>query len=109
MGARNGYFDDLDTYCGMAFDRKLDLTPLHSANKADSLFVWSSGTMNELKARGGCLNKLQLVAVAYLWEFVYGLLLASCDDVSQEPGFEALGLRMNVVGRDSKSVGGDKM
>ncbi len=61
----------------------------------NSLFVWSDRTINELKQKGGNLQNLQLDAVAYLWELVYDLLLATADNVSQSPGFESLGLRVN--------------
>ena len=98
LGARDGYFDELDTYCGMAFDRTNDVEALCSVNKEDSLLVWSERTIKELEAKGESPHKVQLVAVAYLWEFVYGLLLASGDNVFKEPGFESLGLRWNVLG-----------
>ena len=101
LGAPDGFFDHLDTYCAMAFDRASDLSPLCSKNKIDSLFVWSDRTMKELKAKGGCLRDHQLVAVAYLWELVYELLLSSSNDVSESPGFESFGLLL------IKSVKGD--
>ena len=99
LGAIDGHFEDLDTYVGMAFDRKADLTPLCSVGKKDSVFIWSERTLRELGARGGCQRNAQLVAVAYLWELVYKLLLAAAHDVSEEPGFESMGLRVNNVGR----------
>ena len=104
LGARDGYFDELDTYCGMAFDRTNDVEALCSVNKEDSLLVWSERTIKELEAKGESLTKVQLVAIAYLWEFVYDLLLASGDNVSKEPGFESLGLRWNVLGGGSARV-----
>ncbi len=48
-----------------------------------------------MKKRGGDLKKLQLDAVAYLWELCYDLLLAKGENVSKSPGFEMLGLRVN--------------
>ena len=34
-------------------------------------------------------------AVAYLWEIVYDICLATGENVSVSPGFEAFGLRLN--------------
>ena len=99
LGAIDGYFDDLDTFVGMAFDRRSDNTPLCSINQKDSVFVWSERTMQGLGTKGGDIQKAQLVAVAYLWELVYNLLLANSDDVSEEPGFESYGLRVNKLAR----------
>lgn len=50
--------------------------------------------MAELKKKKGDLKRHQLDAVAYLWELCYDLLLASNDNVSESPGFEAFGLRL---------------
>ena len=36
-----------------------------------------------------------LNAIAYLWELCYDLLLATDENVSVSPGFEAFGLRVN--------------
>ena len=95
IGAREGYFDNLDMYCGMAFDTKEDVKSLCSYGADDSLFVWSKESMNELKKKGGKLQTLQLDAIAYLWEICYDLLLAKGENVSVSPGFESLGLRVN--------------
>jgi len=95
VGAPKGYFDNLIMYCGMVFDVKADVKPLCSNGANDSLFVWNEETMNELKRRGANLQRLQLDAVAYLWELCYDLLLAEKDNVTISPGFEAFGLRVN--------------
>merc|ERR1712176_257706 len=75
IGARRGYFENLDTYCAMAYDKSESVAPLCSRGERDSLFVWSDRTIKELeryaKDRGGGaigLKKVQLDAVAYLWE-----------------------------------------
>ena len=81
----------------MAFDKNLNLSPLYSIHESDSLFIWSDRTVKEPEAKGGCLKSHQLNAVAYLWELVYELLLSSHDDVSESPGFESLGLRVNKL------------
>ena len=41
------------------------------------------------------MKKLQLDAIAYLWEISYDLLLAKSENVSTSPGFESLGLKVN--------------
>lgn len=62
----------------------------------DSLFVWSKQTIDELNnKKDGNMQRMQLNAVAYLWELCYDLLLATDENVSVSPGFEAFGLRVN--------------
>ena len=95
LGAREGYFDNLDMYCGLAFDRSKDTSALCDDEASGGLFVWSEEAVNELKNRGRDLKKLQLDTVAYLWELFYDVLLGKNDNVSVSPGFEALGLRVN--------------
>ncbi len=51
--------------------------------------------MNELKWGSGNLHRLQLDAVAYLWEMCYNLLLDKKTNVSIGPGFDAMGPRLN--------------
>ena len=84
-------------HVGMAYDKRdVDsVKPLYSNGESSSLFVWSDRTMDELKKKGGDTKKLQLDAVAYLWEICYDILLANGDNVSKSPGFESLGLRVN--------------
>ena len=105
LGVRRGYFENIVPYVAMAFDKKDEksVVPLCSNGNADSLFVWSDRTMSSLKhyadKKGGGakgMRKVQLDAIAYLWEMCYDLLLASADSVSASPGFEALGLRVNA-------------
>ena len=95
LGAIEGNFDSLVMHCGMAYDKKESVTSLVSQGEGESLFIWSKETINELKGKGGELKKLQLDAVAYLWEICYDLLLAKAENVSTSPGFESLGLRVN--------------
>ncbi len=87
-------------YCGMAFDVKSDMTPLCTHGASDNLFVWSEETMNELKRRGGNLQRLQLDTVSHLWEICYDLLLEKNSSVSISPGFELVGLRLNKKEED---------
>ena len=86
-------------YCGMLFDKRGDLKCLCSDGAADSLFVWTEDTITELKRRSGEFQKLQLDAIAYLWEICYDLVLAKGENVSTSPGFESLGLRVNSLKR----------
>ncbi len=98
-GAWSGYFENLRMFCGMAFDKKGEVRPLCSIGKEDSLFVWSDRVIEELKKRaekkGVSLQRMQLTAVAYLWEMYYELMLARSENVSKSPGAESLGLRVN--------------
>merc|ERR1711862_776728 len=111
IGARSGYFENLDTYCAMAYDKSKSIAPLCSRGERDSLFVWSDRTINELeryaKDRGGGaigLKKVQLDAVAYLCELCYDLMLSERRNVSKSPGFESLGLRVNRLKRKASEM-----
>ena len=79
----------------MAYDKKADVTSLVSTDDSRSLLVWTSETINALKGYDRELRKLQLDVVAYLWELCYDLLLEEADSISDSPGFESLGLRIN--------------
>ena len=94
VGKREGYFDNLVMYCGMAYNKGGNTEALRPLGAADSLYVWSKGVTDELNKRGD-LSKLQLDAVSYLWELSYDLLIAKSDNVSTSLGFEALGLKVN--------------
>ena len=80
----------------IAFDIREDITPPCCDVEDGGLFVWSEECMSELKKRSGALKTLQLDAISYLWEICYDLLITRGDDVSDSPGFEALGLRVNT-------------
>jgi ribosomal protein L15 len=95
LGAIKGYFDNLEMFCGMAFDVKQCVTPLCSNGADDSVFIWSTLTIDELKKKEGNLQKYQLDALSYMWELCYDLVLGKSDNVSQSPGFESFGLRVN--------------
>jgi len=69
--------------------------PLCSNGSDDSLFVWSKQNIAELAKKDGGMKRKQLNAIAYLWELCYYLLLATGENVSVSPGFEAFGLRVN--------------
>lgn len=67
FGAREGYFDNLIMYCGMAFDAKKEVSPLYSHSVESSLYSWSKDSINELGKKGGKIQTHRLNAVAYLW------------------------------------------
>ena len=95
---RNGYFEDLDMYCAMAFDLR-NVYQICSVDGDDSLFVWSKQVMDFLEKKAKStdvpLRRMQTTAaVAYLWEICYDLMLAKNDNMSDSPGFEGLGLRV---------------
>ena len=84
----------------MAFDKKeAESAKLCSIGDEDSLFIWSERTIDEIKRRSGTLQKLQLDAVAYLWEICYDMLIATEHNISESPGYEGLGLRKNTHSR----------
>jgi len=95
LGGEGGYFEYLQMYCAMAFDRKGDVTPLCSRGESTSLFAWSKETLATLTNGEGNLRNRTLDAVAYLWELCYDFALAAIDNVSQSPRFESFGLRNN--------------
>jgi len=95
LGGTGGVFQNLSMYCGMAFDKKKDVKPLCSNGSDDSLFVWSKQNIAELAKKDGDMKRKQLNAISYLWELCYDLLLATGENVSVSPGFEAFGLRVN--------------
>ena len=95
VGGVGGCFENLEVYCGMAFDKTEDVQSICSVEIDNSLFVWSKECLDILKQRDGNLKDSQLLAISYLWELCYDLLLAKHDNVSASPGFEALGLRIN--------------
>ena len=49
----------------------------------------------ELTKKDGDMKRKQLNAISYIWELCYDLLLATGENVSVSPGFEAFGLRVN--------------
>jgi len=82
-------------YCGMAFNANGIIAPLCSNNEEDSIFVWSSESMDELNECDGKMQTLQLNVISYLWKLCYDLLLANGENVLASPGFKSLGLRVN--------------
>jgi hypothetical protein len=84
IGVRRGNFDDLSMYCGMAFDPCCDVSNLCSNGEIGSLFIWNKEVMRELKAKGGELQKVQLMqwricgsyVMIYCWQSVTTYLLA---------------------------------
>ena len=76
LGAHEGNFDNLVMYCGMAYNKKMDTTPVRSQGSTDSLFVWSDEVICELKKKGGDLKSLSLMqlhtcgrsATTFFWQ-----------------------------------------
>ena len=95
IGGVRGYFEDVETYCRMDFDRGEDVSPLCLIDSGKSLFAWSNKTVEELRKRDEDQRNKQLVAILHLWELCDKLLMAGEDNVSGSPGFESLGLRVN--------------
>jgi len=95
LGGQKGYFEDLDMYCALAFDRASNLEDFCPKEEDDSLFVWSNETMKSLTRYSGTMKDKQLNMVAYLWELTFELLLSVDGNVSKSPGYETFGLRVN--------------
>ena len=58
LGGEGGYFEYLQMYCAMAFDRKGDVTALCSEGESNSLFAWSKETLAKLtNGEGNLKNK----------------------------------------------------
>ena len=93
IGGVGGCFENLEVYCGMAFDKQENVTSLCLDGRDNSLLVWNKETIDILKQQTGSIREYQLLAVSYLWELCYDLLLEKYGNVSASPGFEALGLR----------------
>ena len=95
IGEIGGFFDNLEVYFGLAFDRTGDVSPLCSDGAENRLFVWSKYSTEIMKQRDVSLQESQLLEISYLWEICDDILLAKHDNVSASPGFELLGLRIN--------------
>ena len=67
-GDVGGYFENLEVYCGMAFDKTEDVTSICSDGADNSLVVWTKECLGILKQRDGNLKDNQLLAISYLWE-----------------------------------------
>jgi hypothetical protein len=91
---RRGFFESLQQYSALAFDRaqhKQSATALQNTRE-HSLFVWSQSDMKSLKAVGFAGNPSigdrQLHLIGYLCEIGYDLALAPDNNMSESPGFE---------------------
>jgi hypothetical protein len=93
---RRGFFDQLDLYYGLAFDRKGSIGDLLTNKSPYSLLNWPTEYIERLKKwnlRGvgsDDIKEKQLHMASYLFELGYDLCLSPCDNVSQAPGFESI-------------------
>lgn len=53
LRAREGYFENLDMFCALAFDRQCDVSVLVANQGGVSLFIWNEESMGETKKRVG--------------------------------------------------------
>ena len=91
---RRGYFDDLELYVGLGFNRDSETAGLTSTDAdGGNIFFWSKEVLELLdkSKEGSCttLKEKQLVMVGYLFELLYDLCLSPLWNVSQNPGFES--------------------
>ena len=66
IGGVGGCFENLEVYCGMAFDKQENVTSFCSDGRDDSLLVWNKEIIDILKQRKGSVRENQLLAVSYL-------------------------------------------
>jgi hypothetical protein len=91
---RAGLFTDLRQYVGIAFDRQD--AHLLSLDRADGgLLDWPANIIDIVNKSGigprdATLAQKKLEMAAYLFELVYDLMISDRDNVSGNPGFEAL-------------------
>ena len=87
---KEGNFQDLKQYCGLAFDR--DECNGLTFNDSNSILGWDDDTMAQLKklaVNGKRIEEVQLVMAAYLFEFSSALCIGG-NNVSQSAGFESI-------------------
>mmetsp|Transcript_40138 Transcript_40138/g.46974 ORF Transcript_40138/g.46974 Transcript_40138/m.46974 type:complete len:106 (-) Transcript_40138:58-375(-) len=89
---RSGFFEDLEQYAALSFDRTKNTDSLTKTNE-EGLFVWSEDAIKKTDAMnvGSCktLRERQLVLIAYLFEIAYDLCISPIHNVSRNPGFES--------------------
>ena len=85
---QRGFFQYLQQYCGLAFERGKHHALL--SNSEEGILHWDDTTLSHLKAKmNRSLEEAQLDMVSYLFEFVSGLCLGEASNVSQSLGFES--------------------
>jgi hypothetical protein len=94
---RWGYFDQLDLYYGLAFDRRNGSDLLMAGGDSPfSLLNWPTDCIKKIKdwnLRGvgkDDVKEKQLHMASYLFEFGYDLCILPNDNVSLAPGFELI-------------------
>ena len=91
---RRGYFEDLDQYNIIGFNRdnKEGIGYITNVQKENGIFYWSNNVIEKIEKANlyscnGLVEK-QLVMVGFLLELGYDLMINSDDNVSKSPGFE---------------------
>jgi hypothetical protein len=93
---RRGYFDQLDLYYGLAFDRNGSIDDLFSCGSPFSLLKWTDDCKKKIKnwnlmgVGKDDVQERQLHMASYLFEFAYDLCISPNDNVSLAPGFESI-------------------
>lgn len=94
---RQGFFENLDLYYGLAFSRSnRDIQNLVSTGKPNSILTWPINFTRKMinwKLQGAGKDDMverQLHIASYLFEFVYDLCLSPRENISQAPGFESI-------------------
>ena len=96
------YYEDLQQFVGMAFDRDKDLSGLTDKNE---IFFWTDEVLERVEKmnEGNCktLQEKQLVIIGYFFELCYDICLSSAENVSQNPGFES---RLHIFDNAERSL-----
>jgi hypothetical protein len=91
---RRGFFDQLDLYYGLAFNRNGTIDDLVACESPFSLLKWTETCKKKLKnwnlvgVGKDDVKERQLHMASYLFEFGYDLCLSPSDNVLLAPGFE---------------------
>ena len=93
-GIRRGYFEDLEQYSLLAFDRNGHVDELIKVE--GGIFDWGDDIqkISSLSFYGSkTLREKQLVVISYFYEMCFDICIAPDSNVSQSTGWEAVGLR----------------
>ena len=96
---RRGWFQNLEQYCAVGFDRSLDVASF--CLESEGIFWWSEASLEEIKSLKyyDCtsLREKQLVMIGYCLELGYDLMINSNDNVARVTGF---GTCLSTNGRE---------
>ena len=96
--ARIGWFENLELFVGIVFDRRDNTVIDYMCSQQDGAFEWRPHVHSALERcpwhQQDMPNK-KMNMVAYLLELFYDLCLSPANNISESPGFK---LPMNIHG-----------